>query len=535
MKKLISLILALCMLMSMTTFGAAFAEEVPTFHIFAGISAMSPPNETKPMVQKLNAEAGINVTWENVTGDMMTERKNLIFAAAEDLPDAFMNAGLSDYELMNYGDQGLIIPLEDYITPEIMPHLCKVLEARPDMLAQVTMPDTHIYSLPSGGEMGFTGEDGQVHLIACNPQFNIINVDWLNKLGLEMPTTMDEFHDVLVAFKTQDPNGNGKADEIPLSFIFEDWTAGMTSFFAGFGFTDYNDMNGLGAHRGVVDGKVVYKAVSEQYKNAIAYMAKWYEEGLIDIEVFSQDSAKYISKGKNDEIILGSYVWWEIPEVVGYDRADMYALMPLLAGPDGQEPVMMLREDAAVSRGSFAISKDCKDPAKLLSWVDLRYEPINQMQVVYGPIGEFFEAEPDENGVYVNATPPEGTTEGEMKTVMEWLGPTYTMSDYYGTVFYMEPRAQERLDILRDFYFAQYNPDPSYTYPNVTFTAEENEVINDLYADIKNLTSEKTALWLKDGNIEAEWDAYVEQLNDMGLQELLNVWQEAYDRYYEAQ
>lgn len=533
MKKLISLILALCMLMSMTTFGAALAEEVPTFHIFAGITSMSPPNETKPLVQQLNEAAGINVTWENVTGDMMTERKNLIFAAAEDLPDAFMNAGLTDYELMNYGDQGMLIALEDYITPEIMPNLCKVLESRPNMLAQVTMPDGHIYSLPSGGEMGFTGADGNVYLIGVNPQFGVINVDWLNKLGLQMPTTMDEFHDVLVAFKTQDPNGNGVADEIPLSFMFENWTAGMGALFAGFGFTDFNDVGGLGAHRGVVDGKVVYKAVSEQYKEAIAYIAKWYAEGLIDIEVFSQDAAKYISKGKNDEIILGSYFWWEIPEVVGYDRADMYALMPLLGGPAG-DPVMMLREESSVGRGSFAISKDCADPAKLLSWVDMRYDPVIGMQCEYGPIGQFFEAEPDEKGVYVNAKPAEGTTEGEMKEVMQWSGPSYTKAEYYGTVFYMEDRAQERLDILRDFYFAKHNPDPSYTYPNVVFTAEENEIINEIYADIKNFTSEKTALWLKNGNIDAEWDAYVKQLDSMGLQDLLKVWQDAYDRYQAA-
>ena len=121
-----------------------------------------------------------------------------------------------------------------------------------------------------------------------------------------------------------------------------------------------------------------------------------------------------------------------------------------------------------------------------------------------------------------------------MKEIMQWEGPVYTMAEYYGTVFYMEERAQDRLDILRDFYFAKYKPDQSYTYPNVTFTAEENELINEVYADIKNLTSEKTALWLKEGSIEAEWDAYVAQLESMGLGELLNVWQAAYDRYQEA-
>lgn len=533
MKKLVCMILTLCMLGSMMASFAIAESDVPTFRIFAGVTSMSPPNETKPLVKQINAAMGVNVEWENVTGDMLTEKKNLLFADPDGLPDAFMNASLSDYELQNYGDQGLLIPLQDYITPEIMPNLWKVLEQRPNMLAQVTMPDGNIYSLPSGGEMGFTDENGNVFLIGVIPQFNVINTDWLKKLNLEMPATMDELHDVLVAFRDQDPNGNGKKDEIPMSFKFEDWTAGMGSYFAGFGFTDYNDVNGLGAHRGVVDGKVIYKAVTEEYKNAIAYLSNWYREGLIDIEVFSQDSAQYIAKGKNDDIILGSFTWWEIPEVVGYDRADMYALMPLLSGPAG-DPVVMLREEAAVGRGSFAVTKNCTDPATLLKWVDQRYDPIIGMQASYGPIGEFFEAEPDEKGVYVNAKPAEGTTEGEMKEVMSWGGPTYTMAEYYGTVFYMEDRAQERLDILHDFYFANWKPDTSYTYPNVTFTADENELINEVYADIKAFTSEKTAVWLRDGNIDAEWDAYVSQLENMGLSRLLQVWQNAYDRYQAA-
>ena len=68
----------------------------------------------------------------------------------------------------------------------------------------------------------------------------------------------------------------------------------------------------------------------------------------------------------------------------------------------------------------------------------------------------------------------------------------------------------------------------------MVFTAEENEIINDIYADIKNFTSEKTALWLKNGNIMDEWDAYVQQLDAMGLNDLLKVWQDAYDRYQSA-
>ena len=67
----------------------------------------------------------------------------------------------------------------------------------------------------------------------------------------------------------------------------------MTTLFAGFGFTDYN-----ADHRAIDNGKVYYQATSENYKNAISYFHKWFEEGLIDIEVFSQDSQPVYCKGQ---------------------------------------------------------------------------------------------------------------------------------------------------------------------------------------------------------------------------------------------
>ena len=531
MKKVISIVLSLCLLLSIVNL--AVADETPTFNIFAGVTSMSPDNSTKPLVAQLNKAAGVNINWECVSSadlTALTERKNLLFAS-NDLPDAFMAANLTDYEIMTYGGDGALIPLNDYLVPEIMPNLCKVLDARPEIKSILTMPDGNIYTLPTVGEMGFVGSDGKNYQIDTIPQFTIINTEWLTKLGLKMPTTMDELHDVLVAFRDDDPNGNGKKDEIPLSFIFDNWTAGMTTFFAGFGLTDYNDPQGVAYHRGLVDGKVVYNGIRDEYKNAIAYLSKWYQEGLIDVEVFSQDPAKYISKGKNDEMILGSYVWWEIPEVVGTDRASSYALMPPLTGPDGKLTVN-LRDTTSVTRSDFAITNVCKDPVTLLKWVDQLYDPIIGMQASYGPIGDFFEAEPDANGVYVNKKPAEGTTEGEMKEVMRLNAPIATLSDYYGKYFYMEPRAQERLDILRDFWFP-YVKDTS-SYPSVTYTKEETEELNDLYSNIVNYTSEKTATWMTNGNIDGEWDDYVAQLKSLGVDRIVEIWQSAYDRYQSA-
>ena len=510
---------------------ASSGEEQTNFSIFAGISALSPDNSEKPLVQQMNEAMGVTIEWNCVSGDTLTEKKNLILNAGSDLPDALMAASLTDNELLTYGGNGLLIPLEDYINEETMPNLMKIVEKRPEMLATCTMPDGHIYGLPGISEMGFQYSDGNTYYIGAIPQFTAINTDWLEAVDMEMPTTVDELHDVLVAFKENDVNGNGDpTDEIPLSFIFPEkngsWCAGIGTLLAPFGCTDYQ-----ADHRAIEDGKVYYQAATEEYKNAIAYYHEWFEEGLIDIEIFSQDSSQYIAKGNGEDPRLGVFVWWEIPEVVGEERAESYEYLPILEGPDGTYGVN-LNEMGTTSHNSFAVTNACKNPELLLKWVDQMYDPINSMQAIYGPIGVYWDEEPDENGCYSMRELKEGETAGELKSKSELLGPTEQLAEDYGTYYYMEDRAQERLNDLNDFWF-QYVDSTEY-YPSVTNTAEEIEVINDKLSDIKALTEEKVAHWLRDGGIEEEWDQYLQDLDNMGLSEVVAAWQAAYDRYQKA-
>lgn len=536
LKKLTAMGLTAAMALSMAACGnsgSSGSGEIDTaqtnFKIFAGISALSPDNSEKPLVKQLNEAVGVTIDWNCVSGDTLTEKKNLILNSGGDLPDALMAAGLSDSELIKGGSTGLFIALEDYITPENMPNLSKVIEKRPNLLATATMPDGHVYGLPGISEMGFQHSDGNTYYIGAIPQFTAINTKWLEAVNMEMPTTVDELHDVLVAFKENDVNGNGDpSDEIPMSFIFPEgngaWCAGMGTFFAPFGCTDYS-MD----HRAIKDGKVYYQAASDEYKNAISYYHDWVEEGLIDVEIFSQDSSVYIAKGVKEQ--LGVFVWWEIPEVVGSDLAPDYAYLPILNGPDGTHHVN-LNEMGTTGHDSFAITKSCKNPALLLKWVDQRYDPIISMQCIYGPIGVYWTDEPDENGCYSMRELGEGETAGELKGKNEWTGPSEQLAEDYGTYYYLEDRAQERLDDLRDFWF-QYVDSYEY-YPSVVYTEEEIDVINDKLSDIKSMTEERMANWLKNGGIEEGWDAYLADLDSMGLQDVLGAWQAAYDRYAEA-
>ena len=540
-KKSLCLGLAAAMLVSVPgcskgTKGSEIDTSVREFNILAGISPMSPNNSEKTLVKQLNEAMDVTINWECVNEDLLTERKNLIFGAGTNLPDALMGAALTDYELITNGGHGTLIALDQYINEETMPNLMKVLEKRPNLLASCTMPDGNVYSLPDIGEMSFIYEDGNAYTIGSIPQFVSINKQWLDNLNLEMPKTIDELHDVLVAFRDQDANGNGDpTDEIPLSFMNGHWCAGMGSLYSAFGFTNYADTfkgdNNLGDnYRAVEDGKVVFNAAREGYKEAMIYFHKWFEEGLIDLEVFSQDESQYIAKGNGADARLGVFTWWEKPEVVGV-HASEYEYLPFLTDENGNWDVN-LNEWATSAHGKFAVTKACKNPELLLKWVDQLYDPYNSMQAIYGPIGEFFAAEPDENGVYVTRELKAGETEGELKGKLELYGPYAQLAEDFGTIYYMEDRAQERLDDLKNFWF-KYVKNTEY-FPTVTFTLEETQIINEKMEDITSFVAEKTANWLKNGGVEEEWESYLAQLDKMGLQEVLAVWQAAYDRYQEA-
>jgi putative aldouronate transport system substrate-binding protein len=496
--------------------------EVRNFNIFAGISSLSPDNSEKPVIKEMNENMDVNINWNCVSGDTLTERKNLILnAGGSDMPDAFMGAGLSDYEIITNGSNGIFIPLESYINEETMPNLSKLIKLRPNLISSCTMPDGHIYTLPSISEMGFEYNGSQFG-IASIPQFSNINKAWLDKLGLQMPTTVNELHDVLVAFKENDCNGNGNPnDEIPLSFEWNHWCANVTSLFSGFGFTDYNS-----DHRAIKNGKVYYQASTENYKEAIKTLHQWHEEGLLDIEAFSQSDSQYIAKGSNKDAKLGVFSWWEISEVTG-EHADEYTYLPFLSGTDGKFGVN-INEQGTTSHDAFAITSSCKNPELLLKWIDQSYDPILSMQIIYGPIGVYFETEPDVNGVYIE-TPEAG---GPLKSKSEIGGPSRQLSEDYGTYYYLEERAQERLDDLKNVWFKNINNFE--IYPSVVYTLEETETINDYLSDITSLTSEKAANWIVNGGIDEDWDKYISQLDKMGLPKVLAAWQSAYDRFENA-
>ncbi len=507
------------------------------FEIMGGQSALSPGYADNEVLNALQEETGIKITW-NTMSDSLAEQVNIHIAGGE-LPDAFQGVGFSNYDLANYGADGTFIDLTPYINEDVMPNLTKILDEHPGIRAAITMDDGCIYGLPSAEQMGTAGigreEDYSIFTI---PQFSMINKAWLDDLGLEVPTTLDELEVCLQAFKDNDMSaryyGNDPGSTIPMSTGFDQWCWGQNIFYAGFGFTNWiNDVcNDLVLQK---DGKVNFVCDDDGYRAAMDYFHNWYAKGLMDIETFSQDDTQLMSKCQQGYV--GVSTWWYIEELMG-DYAKDYVFLPVLEGPDGTKNVTV-RTGGGTSSGQLSITEACESPSNLLRFYDKWYDGETVMQLQYGPIGVFFTGQ-DENGVWNSITEEEaqaqfGKGAGELKSTYEVAGPKLILSHYYNDTFKMEDRAVERLTDLYDYWMPQVSD--TTTYPiDCVFTAEELETIDRYKTDFQDTVAENEGLWIKNGGpTDEEWEAYKQNLSAAcGMDELLTVYQEAYDRYAES-
>ena len=484
--------------------------------------------------------AGIKIEWETMS-DSLGEQVGIRITGG-DLPDAFQAVGFSNYDLGRYGRGGTFIDLTPYVTdPEIMPNLSAILEKYPKIKAAITQDDGKIYGLPAAEMMGTaaTGaaDDYSIHSIQ---QFSMINKAWLDDLGLKVPETVEELKTALQAFKGNDMAarmyGADPGNTIPMSFGFDEWCWGQNIFYAPFGLTNWSDV--CMDLRLTKDNEVVFDCVSDEYRNAITYYHDWYADGLIDIEVFSQDANQYLAKGAQG--YLGVATWWEINEMMGEHAAD-YVYLPPLKGPDGTCTVYIKSAGSAVNSGQLSVTKDCKSPANLLKFYDQWYTGENVMQLQYGPIGVYFNEEKDAEGMYVSITDEEAREKfnksaGELKSASEVAGPKLILSEYYTNVFHMEDRAMQRLDDLQNFWF-KYVDDFTYYPVDCVFTEQELDDLDLYRPDFEARVREQEALWLRDGGpSDEEWAAYKQDLIDTyGMNQILEVYKNAYDRYAAAE
>nr|WP_208604254.1 ABC transporter substrate-binding protein [Streptococcus cuniculi] len=490
-----------------------------TLKFITGSSPLAPkdPND-KLIYQRLEEETGVHIDWTNYSSDF-AEKRNLDISSG-DLPDAIHNDGASDVELVKWAKQGVIIPVEDLID-QYMPNLKKILDENPEYRALMTAPDGHIYSFPWIEELG----EGKESIHSVN-DMAWINTDWLKKLNLEMPTTTDELVKVLEAFKTQDPNGNGKADEIPMSFINAGGNEDFKLLFGAFGIGDNDDHLVVGN-----DGVVDFTADNPEYKEGVKFIRQLQEKGLLDPEAFEQDWNTYIAKGGEHQ--YGVYFTWDKANISGFN--DSYDVLPVLAGPSGKKHVARTN-GMGFSRDRMVITSANKNLELTAKWIDAQYAPLQSVQNNWGTYGDdsqqnIFEFDKASNSL--KHLPLEGTAPGELRQKTEVGGPLAILDSYYGKVTTMPDDAAWRLDILKKTYVPYMNNDA--IYPRVFMEEEDLDKLAQIEADMNDYIYRKRAEWIVNGNIDKEWDDYLKELEKYGLSDWLAIKQKYYDKYLENQ
>ena len=368
------------------------------------------------------------------------------------------------------------VDLTPYINEETMPNLTKAMEECPELRAACTDRDGKIYSLPKKLPLRPT--------VCGNGLY--INQDWLDNLGLEAPKTLDELTDVLLAFAKEDADGDGD----PTNEI------GLTN----------NAGTNLQADC----------------------------QHILDPEYFTQDgsavTAKLQAEGGSKVGIISA---WTADSEAG-QNADQYSLMEAVEGYNDIHYVECATASLDITDRELVITTACEDPEALLKWADNFYDDLVSLQTFYGSLGVTVTANDD--GTYsVHSTDDDTSLDtAAWSNSLRDFGPKYMNPDFYDKVIIPDD-VSDGTKLKEDEVNAKYvTTDKNTGMPALQYTEDELNRITTIGTDVYNYVEAMYAHWVVDGGVEDEWDSYIEQLNAMGLEEMVSLQQGAYAAYLES-
>ena len=516
------------------TFPLAEKAEISGLTRYPANTESEPNNRT--IYKRLEEATNVHVNWKTIQGDQWGDKIALEMANIKTLPEFISPAGLGDADILKYAKQGVIIPLEDYITPELMPNLCRVFEQAPEYKDMCKDENGHIWTLPWIEQLG-VGKTA-IQTIGNMP---FINTAWLDFLGLKMPTTVDEFEQVLLAFRDNADALKAEfkidGDIIPLACIVNGGNEDCRVLCNGFG-EGYGDPDDW-RHIVITDDKqVICAATTQGWRDGVEWLHKLYTENLFDPDAFTQEWSTYVAKGKSGR--YGVCFSWDVANIVGLTMADIQN------GTAGWAPLPMLKADtvnltpntgsltSGFDRGRGAVlTANAKNPALICAWLDQMYDPIQSPQNNWGTYGEddgfdIFVMGPNDKGepmlqhADLGDHSPVEVREAEMVD-----GPLAVLDSYYGVYVTCPDDAQYRLDWIKDI----YTPDmhTKYVFPNVLMSSDDTKEVSNLLADIDKCIETARANAIMNGFSDADWNQLQSDLKAYKLDQLLAIFQKYVD------
>jgi len=510
-------------------------EEKTTLRILQVQNPSVENYETNTFTQWLEEQTNVHIEWQTVPLDEAEAALTLRLASG-DYPDILMDFNPTPSVIQLYGSQGIFIPLNDLIEQHgTMTRLH--WETTPSARVASTAPDGNIYSLPSINDC-----------YHCTMSAKLwINQEWLDTLGLEMPQTTEEYAEVLRAFKDGDPNGNGEADEIPLT------GSGIVGG-AWHGSPDHYFMNSFIYHPGndlrlIQDnGKVIAIYAQEAWREGIKYLAGLHAEGLLSPEIFTndRDQLRALGNGRDGVAIVGSVPAGWFGEFMTFTAGesgpwDAYTAVPPLEGPDGTRYSMHDTFQAPIV-GTFIITDKCQNPELAMKWADFlgRVEPTTRS--IHGVKDEDWRwAYEGEIGIDGEQAWWHSITDvaNIPSQNIHWSqdGPSVRTAKYRLSQVVPDPdniTAGANLEVvlynLTKERYAPYAPEQPMNLPPMYFTVEQANEVATILPQLETYVNETFAQAVTGQlDIESEWDNYLANLEAIGLSTFVDLHQQVLD------
>ncbi len=491
------------------------ADALTTYRIWTGNSVSGLPITSyaeNTAWQELEQRTNIHIEWTHGTGWDSTEQFNLSIASG-DWADSYWNgswAGSMDY----YLEEEMILDLTDLI-PQYAPNY--------DALRRID-PTTYRTSLTDASRSaGFYEVSQAKQWSFLGP---VIRKDFLDKVNMEVPQTYDELHDVLVAFRDQ------LSVEMPLAIAgTDDW------FTAGFGTVYSNSyFNGLFYQ---VDGKIRFGPITEEYRSAVSLLADWYAEGLIDKEFYSRtDAASTMTDYMCvDQVGAGRsmYSTFDMFKMMS-DNPD-FELVPMYAPVHNKgDEINLVFGGGSISyiKGSpNVIMTTCEDPETLVKWFNYMYSEEGSLLLNYGIEGEDFNF--DGNGrpvltekIYADAN----LSTNQMLNMHSGSGsggPWWYDWTREITIPGINPNQLATEEI---WVGNQAAPEELCSFATLTVAQDDASDYNAIMADVQTTIAEQLARFITgEQNMDADWEAFVEQIYSQGIEDAIAMQQAAYDNF----
>lgn len=499
--------------------GAASAEgNLKKLVIFSDFSATAAKNiknyGENAVFQKMQEITGVEVEWNHPPSGQIDEQFNLLVSSG-DLPDVILYKWneVAGGPLKYVNDQ-VIIDLTPYMETNA-PNFSGLMAQHPDAHKQIVDDNGSYYYLP------MLRLDDRLR-VTDGPQ---IRVDWLNKLGLEKPQTMEELYTVLKAMKEGDPNGIGKENVFPLTGQKFRASSGIGNAGSGNGIGNIVGAWGVTCDFYQKDGVVKFGPIQPEFREGLTFIAQMFAEGLIDPDYMLNDRTKQDAKvtGGVSGMLYAVQPANFMRTMAESGREPDFLMegMPWPKGADGVSYALSPTYNNMAVGPCAAITTKAQFPAETLAWLDYAYGEEGNILFNLGIEGDSFHWEGDK-AVYEEKVAADGNA-GYGIYNMALNGWAMSQSTLY----------HEQLMWEYGYPAAEFwrPADRSLLLPLVSFSDEDTKRVSKLKTDIDTYVDEMLDKFTTGREPMENFDNFVETVNKMGIEELTGLYQGAYDRY----